>query len=384
MDAPGACSDILIVDDTLANLKLLSQMLADYGYKVRAIRSGAHALQAVQAAPPDLILLDIVMPEMDGYEVCRRLKADERTRDIPVLFITALGDVEDKVKAFAAGGVDYITKPFQAEEVLARVRTHLGLRNLMRQLQDANAELAERVAELDTFAHTVAHDIRSPLAVIIGYAELLLLEYPDLSEDARRRCLLDLSHSARNLVNIVDELLLLASIRQADVVLERLDMRDIVDAACKRLANVIRQHQAEIILPPQWPPALGYPAWVEEVWVNYISNGCKYGGTPPRLELGADRPDGEPAGEPGGKPAPAVVRFWIRDNGNGISPADQASLFVPFRRLDIVRVEGHGLGLSIVRHIVEKLGGQVGVESEGLPGRGSLFYFTLPAAPHSV
>ncbi len=363
------CGDILIVDDAPANLRLLSRMLTGHGYKVRAVRNGPHAIQAAQAAPPDLILLDIVMPEIDGYEVCRRLKQDERTRDIPIIFISALGEVDDKVKAFVAGGVDYVTKPFQAEEVLARVRTHLALRNLTRQLQETNAELAQRVAELDAFAHTVAHDIRAPLSVIIGYTAVLLHNPQELPESTRRECLQTLEGMARRTINIVDELLLLASIRQADVVPEPLDMGHIVNAACERLAYVIRESQAEIILPPQWPSAMGHAPWVEEVWVNYISNGCKYGGKPPRLELGWDRPADEAA---------RFVRFWIRDNGDGILPENQGRLFTPFTRLDHLHIKGHGLGLSIVRRIVEKLGGQVGVESEGVPGHGSLFYFTLP------
>jgi len=353
---------------------------------VRAARSGAHALAAVQAAPPDLILLDIVMPEMDGYEVCRRLKEDERTRDIPVLFISALGEVKDKVKAFTVGGVDYVTKPFQAEEVLARVRTHLALRHLTRQLQEANAELSRRIeeleernAELDAFAHTVAHDIRGPLSIIVGYSELLLQDDEELAEDVRLECVQSLHRGARNLSNIVDELLLLASIRKADVVFKALDMHRIVNAACERLASVFQEYQVEVILPPQWPAALGHAAWVEEVWVNYLSNGCKYGGTPPRLELGWDRPEGVLASLPGSESVPAV-RFWVRDNGNGILPDDQDRLFVPFTQLDRVQAKGYGLGLSIVRRITEKMGGQVGVESEGVPGRGSLFYFTLPAA----
>jgi len=114
--------------------------------------------------------------------------------------------------------------------------------------------------------------------------------------------------------NIVEELLLLASIRKADVVFKVLDMHRIVNAACERLASVFQEYQAEVVLPPQWPAALGHAAWVEEVWVNYLSNGCKYGGTPPRLELGWDRPEGILASLPGGGPVPAV-RFWVRDNG---------------------------------------------------------------------
>jgi sigma-B regulation protein RsbU (phosphoserine phosphatase) len=130
--------EILIVDDTPANLRLLSQMLGSQGYRVRAVTSGARALESARAAPPNLILLDIRMPEMSGYEVCDQLKADDRTRDVPVIFISALDDLQDKVRAFKSGGVDYITKPFQLEEVLVRVQTHLSLRRLQAQLQEAN------------------------------------------------------------------------------------------------------------------------------------------------------------------------------------------------------------------------------------------------------
>lgn len=143
-DAPRG--DILIVDDTPVNLRLLSKMLAEQGYKVRPVADGALALAAAQAEPPDLVLLDIRMPDMNGYEVCERLKADARTRDIPIIFISALDAIEDKVRAFAVGGVDYVTKPFQVEEVSARVHTHLALWRLQRQLQDANKKMERELA----------------------------------------------------------------------------------------------------------------------------------------------------------------------------------------------------------------------------------------------
>jgi len=142
-------------------------------------------------------------------------------------------------------------------------------------------------------------------------------------------------------------------------------MAAIVDAAQKRLAPLIAELQAEIVLPGAWPVALGHGPWVEEVWVNYLSNALKYGGRPPHIELGA-------AAQPDG-----TARFWVADDGAGLAPEDQARLFVPFTRLGQVRAEGYGLGLSIVRRIVDRLGGQVGVESA--PGRGSVFFFTLPA-----
>jgi len=138
--------DILVVDDTPANLRLLSQMLAEQGYRVRPVPSGQLALAAVEAEPPDIILLDIRMPGMNGYQVCEILKADAQTRDIPVIFISALDTIQDKVRAFTVGGEDYVTKPFHLEEVLARVGTHLALRKLQQQLQDANRKMAQELA----------------------------------------------------------------------------------------------------------------------------------------------------------------------------------------------------------------------------------------------
>jgi two-component system sensor histidine kinase/response regulator len=373
--------DVLIVDDKPENLLLLKHILATHGYQVRTATSGARALEAARLEVPDLILLDILMPEMDGYEVCRRLKADDRMRDVPVLFLSALDETKDKVKAFAAGGVDYITKPFQVDEVVVRLQTHLALRDLHRQLQAANARLARQLKELearneelDAFAHTVAHDIKSPLTVIVGYADSLLTDHQSMSDEDRNESLQTMKHSAVRIVNIVDELLLLTSVRRIEVTLEPLDMNYVVDQACTRLACLIRECQAEIAVPTEWPQVVGHAPWIEEIWVNYISNGCKYGGIPPRLELGVQLL------------ADGWVQFWVHDNGNGISPEEQARLFAPYTRLGhmqggspLVRARGHGLGLSIVRRIVEKLGGQVGVESENVPGRGSTFSFTLPA-----
>ena len=167
--------------------------------------------------------------------------------------------------------------------------------------------------------------------------------------------------------NIIDELLLLASVRQQDdVPIQALDMAGIVGNVLERLAFEIEEAQAEVRTPDAWPTALGYGPWVQEVWANYISNAIKYGGVPPHIELGATVEAGD------------LVRFWVRDDGPGIAPEAQARLFTPFTQLNQVRAKGHGLGLSIVQRIVEKLGGRVGVES-GV-GQGSTFYFTLPAA----
>ena len=171
-------TDILVIDDTPENLVLLSRMLTEKGYKVRSVTKGSTALRGAKVAPPDLILLDVKMPEMDGYEVCQQLKAEERTRDIPVIFISALGDVFDKVKAFNAGGVDYITKPFQVEEVLARLNTHLTIRNLQLKLQEQNLQLCQEIAKKTAAEAKFAKAFRAcpnPMA-IANYPEGELLE----------------------------------------------------------------------------------------------------------------------------------------------------------------------------------------------------------------
>ena len=357
---------ILIVDDTPANLRLLSQILTERGFQARAVLNGPRALATAQAVLPDLILLDIMMPQMDGFEVCRRMKADERTRNIPILFISALSETEDKIRAFTAGGVDYITKPFQPEEVAARVRTHLALRNLQESLRQEIVERDKLIAELDAFAHTVAHDLKNPLGLIMGYADLLQSDYETQPPQQVKECLRVISRTSHKMNNAIEELMLLAGVRKAQVVPQPLNMAEIVGEACQRLSVLVKDCNAEIKRPDAWPQALGYGPWIEEVWANYISNACKYGGQPPRIELGANtQPDGS-------------VRFWVRDNGAGLTAEQRAKLFVPFTRLEQARATGHGLGLSIVYRIVKKLGGQVGVDSEAVPGQGSTFHFTLP------
>jgi signal transduction histidine kinase len=356
--------NILVVDDTPENLRLLARILAGQGYRVRPAPNGEQALATIQKELPDLILLDIMMPEMDGYELCRRLKANEQTRDIPIIFISALDEIFDKVAAFSSGGVDYITKPFQIEEVLARVRTHLNLEEMRQMLQAQNQQLQAQNRELDAFVHTVAHDLKSPLTKISTSLHLVQVYASDLDEQMQNLIQISINGSYK-MNNIIDELLLLASVRKEDVPLAPVNMAEVVGQAFNRLSPTLEEYRPELVCPDHWPQAQGYAPWLEEVWVNYLSNGLKYGGQPPRLELGA------------AVQADGLVRFWVRDNGPGLSPEAQARLFTEFTRLDRTRAQGHGLGLSIVRRIMEKLSGQFGVESS--PGQGSLFYFSLPS-----
>jgi signal transduction histidine kinase len=236
------------------------------------------------------------------------------------------------------------------------------------ELRRSNEELQARNEELDAFAHTVAHDIKGPLNNIAGFSELLCDKSVPLSDAERDEYYTVLLRTAGKISRIIDELLLLAGVRKMQVVPQPVDMADVVSEVLRRMADQITTSHADIVLPTQWPVALGYAPWIEEIWVNYISNACKYGwrdDLSPRIELAAKVQDD------------AMIRFEVHDDGPGLSPEKQSQLFMPFTRLDQVRVEGNGLGLSIVHRIATRLGGQVGVESDG---HGSTFFFTLPSA----
>jgi signal transduction histidine kinase len=243
-----------------------------------------------------------------------------------------------------------ITEQVQAREALTQYASELEARN----------------AELDAFSHTVAHDLKDPLSTIVGCAQMLEGYWPTMADKDRAKFLGLVSGMGQQACNIVDELLVLAGSRSAEVRTEPVHMASLVGRAKQRLIYRLREAQAELVLPEQWPIVLGYGPWVEEVWVNYISNAIKYGGQNPHIELGATvQPDG-------------MVQFWVSDRGHGISEEDQDRLFMPFTQLGKVRARGYGLGLSIVRRIMEKLGGEVGVEST--LGEGSTFYFSLQGA----
>ena len=239
---------------------------------------------------------------------------------------------------------------------------------LVGMLRQRTIELQSRNEELDAFAHTVAHDLKGPLNSLIGFSCFLKLKFAEMSDQEIRGDLQTIEQSGQKMNTIIDELLILASVRQMEKVkMEPLNMARIVADAQERLSEMIAEHQAEIVVNDNWPVVLGRGQWVEEVWVNYVSNALKYGGRPPRVDLGAtEQEDG-------------TARFWVRDNGPGLTSEEQSQLFVPFTRLDQARAKGHGLGLSIVRRIVEKMGGQVSVESQ--VGQGTIFAFVLPIAP---
>lgn len=365
LQAESRPATLLIVDDKPQNLRLVSDFLAEQGFELMLTRSGAQALQKIDLAMPDLVLLDVTMPKMDGFEVCRRLKGNARTAALPVIFMTALDDTAHKVEGFRLGAVDYITKPIQREELLARIQHHLQLHTLQKELLSKSEDLAQKNAELEAYAHTIAHSLKTPLAAASRFLEILQKFKSDGMNDDQRHLAQQATSALSMTGSAVDALLLLSTVSQRNVEVRELDMDSLVGQAMSQLEDLRAANRARIKLPRSWPRALGYAPWIGEVWLNLLSNALKYGGVPPEIEVG-------------GAPHAGMARFWVRDNGTTLSDSQRARVFVPFTRLHQDRAAGHGLGLATVQRIVARLGGTVGASARAQGG--NEFYFSLPAA----
>jgi two-component system sensor histidine kinase/response regulator len=370
---------ILYMEDDPGLARLVQKRLRRANHVVHIAHDGGQGLDMCASVTYDLLLIDQNMPIHDGLDVIRSL-ADQDALP-PTIMITGAGSEMIAVEALKLGARDYLIKDVEGGylELLPAVVAHVMAQErlleekrcaeaerdaMLEALREHAAELEARNQELDAFAQTVAHDLKGPVSTSMGVCSLLQESWSELSPDEINRLLGMNMRIAHKMHNIIHELLLLASVRQEEVEIRPIDMGSVVSEAQARLADMIAEHQAKIILPEEWPQALGYSPWIEEVWTNYLSNAIRYGGRPPRVELGVTREDD------------SMLRFWVHDNGDGLTAEEQSRLFSPFTRLDQARARGHGLGLSIVRRIVEKLGGQVGVDSQ--VGQGSVFSFTLP------
>ena len=221
------------------------------------------------------------------------------------------------------------------------------------------------IVDLDAYARTVAHDLKNPISGVIGLTDFIKEDIMNQNHDQAFE-LLDLLHQqGHKMLKIVDELLLLSRIRREDIKLVEIDIQLIVYEAINRLKQQLEDRKATFELPEEWPVIMGHSQWIEEVWVNLISNAIKYGGDPPKIVIGNE------------KTTNGWYRFWVQDNGKGLPSELLDRLFADFERLGKQNVEGHGLGLSITKRIIEKLGGQVSVSSENILGKGCIFSFTL-------
>jgi len=371
---------IMVVDDIPANLERLAEILHRDGYRVVAFPRGAMALRAAAQNPPDLILLDVMMPEMDGFEVCQRLKTDQTLKEIPVIFISALDDIANRVKAFSEGGVDYISKPFHEEEVLTRVRTHLDLRRQQikirrqkEQIEHSYERLREMEEQRDKLVLMVIHDLRSPLTGILGYAELLTMKLENWEGcEKPAKFAADILASAQTLNALISTLLDISRMESREMPLEKAvcDLRDVVSRAVVSLGALVQEATVVCEPPAESVTAFCDPVITRRIIENLTANAIKFTGrgNPVRIELSREANT-------------ATVR--VSDSGPGIPPEYHQRIFEKFGQLAVRRESGRnystGLGLTFCKLAVEAQGGRIGVQS-GV-GKGSTFWFELPVAP---
>lgn len=374
-------ASILIVDDEPNNLKVLHGLLTQYGYDVRAVRDGKTALEAAQSLLPDIILLDIRMPEMDGYEVCNRLKANKATRDIPVIFISALNHVTDIVQAFQVGGVDHISKPFQFAEVLARIENHLTILHQKQQIIEQNNQIEamhkreqERFRQIthmqEQFVQAATHDLKNPLTIIRGSADIMMRFDEVRSNRHLRECADNIIESAKGMTELVTSMLdLLRMQASLSLNLQPVKFRHFLETQSQRHLVSAESREIQLSIAPSSEDAYVY---IDELMMirvidNLISNAIKYSPNGTKIELRL-------------KTTEKHLILEVEDEGFGVAQGDLENLFTPFYRAkkqDGERIiEGTGLGLAIIKEILEQHHGRIELDSQ--LGKGSTFRVFLP------
>ena len=398
---------VLVVDDTLGTLKMMVELLQAEGCEVRPANSGALALAAMASRLPDLVLLDIRMPEMDGFEVCRRLKADERTRDIPVIFLSAETDHKERVEGLRIGAVDFVCKPFQREELLARIDTHLELWHLRQHLEEQVARRTEELEQLNeqlrlelvaharaeaerlqllaqvaqsqrlesigTLASGVAHELNNPINIVMNFAELILDDTAVPGE--AREFATSIGKESARMAGIVRSLLAFAR-KEEKGAPEPTRLAPIVAETVSLIRATFRKDQIELTIdvPPDLPEVQCHSQEIQQVLMNLLTNA--------RDALNARYPEFSPdktiriIARPFERQGVAWMRLSVEDRGGGVPPEIEDRLFDPFfttKDMD----KGTGLGLSISYGIVKEQGGELWFETEA--GVGTRFHVDLKA-----
>lgn len=367
---------LLIVDDTPANLRLLSHVLSKEGYKYVEATNGEEALKLAQEHVPDLILLDIMMPGMDGFEVIKKIKSNDSLEDIPIIFLSSLTETDDKVQGFKYGGVDYITKPFQKEETLARIKAHLQIRFLQKQLNERIKILREREVELsrlnqkkDDLVRTVSHDIKNPLTGIIGLVKLMR-DSDKITPEEQRQMLSVIEDSGNNLLNLVREILDRESKKTEPEVLEYSDVKisELLDrvVSMNKAKAVVKNIALTYSVDPH-----GFTLKIDQNKIeiainNLVSNALKFTPSGGEVSVSVTSNDDQ-------------VVIEVTDTGIGIPEKMQSDLFKDPQkssRLGTSGEVGTGLGLDIVQLYVELHDGKIWVEST--LDEGTSFFIQLP------
>ncbi|MDD5227840.1 MAG: hybrid sensor histidine kinase/response regulator [Methylococcales bacterium] len=366
---------ILIVDDEPTNLATLRQILSTE-YALVFARNGNEALAAVAKHNPSLILLDVMMPEMDGYEVCTRLKTAEKTKDIPIIFLTAKSEISDETKGLELGAADYIIKPISPPILFARVKTHLAMKkmqDLLKEkatiLEETNDNLIKINTQKDRFLGVVAHDLRNPLTVIQGYCDLLLTE--SLNADEVVDMLQTMDRSIVQMCNLVADLLDVSQVNLGKFTLqkERIDLASYMYSIVKPNQLLAKRKKITLFLSPIDEKALGYfdPHRIRQVITNLLSNSIKFSDPETTVTLSVECNEAN------------YLIFKVKDQGKGIKEEEIPYVFGEFQKTSTTSTAGEqstGLGLAICRSIVLAHEGEIKCES--VIHQGSCFSFQIP------
>jgi signal transduction histidine kinase len=383
MEEPCSQGLILAVDDSPENLGILFHHLDEAGFTVLLVQNSENALEQARDTCPDLILLDVMMPGLDGFDVCHRLKANEVTKDIPVVFMTALTDTKSKVKGFGAGGVDYITKPFHPEEVVARVRTHLIIRRLQEELQEKNALLehhVELLAEKNTqlndvnvsqnkFFSIIAHDLRGPLYSLRELSNLMLEDFEHRNKEELIRMLTAQRNTTANLYALLENLLTWARIQRGKLEYfpQTVFLNQVATVNVDLLHMAAEQKQITLKnLIQEKITAYADYHMINTILRNLLSNAVKFTNSGGNVNVRANQEDNS-------------VTVTVSDTGIGISKQHLPELFridAHYMRSGTANERGTGLGLILCKEFIERNNGTIWIESE--IGKGTTVNFTLP------
>lgn len=364
-------SRILIVDDDSRNLRLLTSLLAGAGHEVLRAPDGEEACRQVTEERPDLVLLDAMMPGMNGFEVCAWIRAREESQLLPVVMVTALNATEEKVRALDAGADDFLTKPINRLELLAKVKSLLRVRALQEDLARKNEALQQAEALRQSLVQMIVHDLKNPLAGIQGHIDLLSQMHLVHTPDARRMAASARS-ACRTMMGMILDMLDIGRMEEGHQIVqaEEMDLAAVIAEDVDECLGLARASEVELVVetPDAGPTALADPGLVKRVIANLLNNAVKH--TPPGgcVTVGARKQGDE-------------VEVRVGDSGEGIPSAELERIFDKFARVSgQERSTRHdrGLGLAFCRLAVEAHGGLIRAESQ--PGRGSVFTFTLPAA----
>ena len=385
--------NILLLDDIQNNLGFLSTILIEQGYQIRSVVSAEIALKVAKATNPDVIVLESLMLERDGYQICEYLKSDPQTRNIPVIFLSILDQVPDRVKAFELGAGDYITNSCQVEEVISHIENQLTISKLQKQfikqiekLNEKNAQLQKEISdykkhekelkhfnqelikanrELEQFAFIASHDLQQPLTTIDGLVQLLSRNYQESLDTKANGYLTRIRSGTIRMKNLIRDLLRYFRIGEQDEDFELIDCNNVLNLVRANLKEMIENNDA-VITSDFLPTLMGNSSQITQLFHNIISNAIKFRQPekPPRIEISVAKRNDQ-------------WLFRFRDYGIGIRPQYFEQIFELFQRLhNQHKYHGTGIGLPICRKIVECHGGRIWVESE--LGSGTTFYFTIP------